>query len=190
MSKKIITKKFIPGQSSISEEITKLLNYQIGLEANASAKYLAMAAWCSAKGYDNSTDFFFNQSEEERQHMLKIFKYMCDMGADPVSPTIAQVEPKFDSLKDVFITALQSEMHVSESINNIVDQARAERDYPTEQILQWFVEEQVEEEYNMRRAVELFDLLGEDKLAIFMIDERIPKIQYSNPHGTDTEAAQ
>ena len=87
-------------------------------------------------------------------------------------------------MREVFEFTLDSEITVSEAINKIVKQARKENDYPSENFIQWFVEEQIEEEYIARRAVELFDLMGEDKLAIFMIDERIPKIAFSG-HTTD-----
>lgn len=178
-------KKGNPGHSSLSPNIVSALNKQIYLEAQASFNYLAMAAWCSAHGYDNSADFFFAQSDEERVHMLKIFKYICDMGGEAVAPSVTEKKPEFSSLKEVFELALESEMNVSGAINEIVDLVRKEKDYPTENFIQWFVEEQIEEEYIVRRAVELFDLLGDDKLAIFMIDERIPKIAYSNTNTTN-----
>lgn len=172
----------------LSEEMVKILNQQVALEAVSSAKYLAAAAWCGAQGYDNSSEFFFNQAEEERMHMLKIFRYICDLGGKAISPAVGDVNVKFSSLKEVFEFTLDSEITVSESINNIVKQAREENDYPSENFIQWFVEEQIEEEFIARRAVELFDLMGEDKLAIFMIDERIPKIAFSGHTSNPTEA--
>lgn len=165
--------------SSLNKEIQTVLNAQIKMEAQSSALYLSLAAWCGAKGYDNSSEFFFVQAEEERAHMLKLFKYICDLGGEAISPEVNKIQKEFTSLKQVFEQALIAEQNVSKSINTIVACARKNQDYATENFMQWFVEEQIEEEFIMRRAVELFDLMGEDKLAIFMIDERIPKIEFA-----------
>lgn len=174
--------------STLSKEITTLLNAQVKMESQASANYLAAAAWCNAKGYDNSADFFFEQADEERIHMLKIYHYMCDMGEIPTTPAVQEAQDNYSSLREVFEMALDSEIKVTNAINEIVNTCRSQRDHRTENFLQWFVNEQIEEEFITRRAVELFDLMGEDKLAIFMIDERIPKITYNNVNGTDTAA--
>ncbi len=165
--------------SSIEQDIIQLLNDQVKMEATASSKYLAMASWCASHGYDNSANFFFTQSDEERVHMLKIFKYIIDLGGKAETPDVTKVTQDFSSLKDVFIHFLEAEIKVTHSINNILDKARKNKDYATESLMQWFVNEQIEEEFIARRAVELFNMLGEDKMALFMIDERIPKIQYS-----------
>lgn len=175
---------------ALNKEIQKVLNDQIKMEAQSSALYLAIAAWCGSKGYDNSSEFFFTQAEEERMHMLKLFKYICDLGGSAISPEVKKVKTDFKSLKEAFEKALEAEENVSSSIHTIVATARKSHDYGTENFMQWFVEEQIEEEFIMRRAVELFDLMGEDKLAIFMIDERIPKIQFNKPStGADAGAA-
>lgn len=167
--------------SALSKEIEQVLNAQIKMEAQSSALYLSIAAWCGAKGYDNSSEFFFTQAEEERFHMLKLFKYICDLGGTAISPSVDEVQKEFGSLKEVFEQGLIAEQSVSKSIHTIVAVARKNQDFATENFMQWFVEEQIEEEFIMRRAIELFDLMGEDKLAIFMIDERIPKIEFAKP---------
>ena len=167
--------------AALNKEIQTVLNEQIQMEAQSSALYLAIAAWCGGKGYDNSSEFFFEQAEEERAHMLKLFKYICDLGGEAISPEVKKIKTDFNSLKEAFERALEAEENVSKSINTIVACTRKNQDYGTENFMQWFVEEQIEEEFIMRRAVELFDLMGEDKLAIFMIDERIPKIQFAKP---------
>jgi len=164
--------------TSISEGISILLNKQIQLEAQSSAAYLAMAAWCDANGYENSASFFFAQSDEERQHMLKIFKYMGDMGANPVSPIVNESNHDYSSLREVFETALEKEIAVSDSINHIVSACRKSNDFPTEELMRWFVQEQVEEEFVARRAIELLDMLSNDTNGLLLFDERVNKIKY------------
>ncbi len=76
----------------------------------------------------------------------------------------------------MFETALQSEIAVTQSINRIVTAARREEDYATENFLQWFVSEQIEEEDNARRAIELFDVIGEEGTGLYVIDKAIGKL--------------
>jgi len=162
----------------LKEEIVVAINRQIKMEAHSSAAYLAMAAWCDVRGYDNSADFFFTQSDEERKHQLKLFHYLCDMECDAISPIVGESEHDFGSLREVFEKALEMEVAVSDSIHEIVGDCRKYNDIATEEFMRWFVTEQIEEEYVARRAVELFDVLGEDKIALGMFEERILDIEY------------
>ena len=150
------------------------------MEAEASAKYLAMASWCDRNGYRNSAAYFIKQSNEERSHMLKIFNYLMTVGGTAVSPEVAPVKQEFASFRSVFEMALQSEIAVTQSINRIVTQSRREEDYATENFIQWFVKEQVEEEDNARRALELFDVIGEDGTGRYHIDKAIYKLNAEN----------
>ncbi|REA57619.1 ferritin [Dyadobacter luteus] len=169
-------KDLLRQRTSLKEEIEILLNNQVKLEAEASAKYLAMASWCDRNGYKNSAAYFMKQSNEEREHMLKIFSYIMTVGGTAVSPEVAAVKQEFGSFRNVFETALQSEIAVTHAINRIVTQSRKEEDYATENFLQWFVNEQIEEEDNARRAIELFDVIGEDGTGRYQIDKAVAKI--------------
>jgi len=165
-------------RTSLSEEIEAILNEQIKLEAKSSSIYLAMAGWCERNGFDHSADFFFKQSDEERSHMLKIFKYVCDMGGKAVSPEVVGIEQEFTSFKGIFEDALVQEIRVTQSINNIVDKCHKSKDYTTVGFMEWFLTEQREEEYIARRALELFDVIGEEGVGRYMIDKKIPEITY------------
>lgn len=176
-------------KTSLKAEIEKILNEQVRMEALSSANYLAMASWCDTNGFENSAAFFYRQSDEERAHMLKIFKYINDMGGRAISPAIEPSRLDYDKLRDVFEYALENEIQVTLSIRQIVDLCREHQDYATEMLMQWFVKEQVEEEYIARRCVELFDMIGEDGFGLFMIDQQIPQISYNNP-SLDTEATE
>jgi len=163
-------------RTSLKEEIEILLNNQIKMEAEASSKYLAMASWCDRNGFKNSASYFMKQSEEERGHMLKIFNYIMTVGGTAVAPEVAAVRQEFASFRSVFEAALQSEILVTQSINRIVTQSRREEDYATENFIQWFVNEQIEEEDNARRAIELFDVIGEEGTGLYFIDKAVAKI--------------
>ncbi|MEM9144521.1 MAG: ferritin [Bacteroidota bacterium] len=162
-------------QMSIQVESMDLLNGQIKMEAHASAAYLAMASWCEQNGFFISAKFFFKQSEEEREHMMKIFHFLVDTGGSPISPEISNINHDFASIQDIFESALEHEVKVSESIKNIVKKARASVDITTERFLDWFVLEQVEEENTIRDILDMIELTGMEGVGKQIIDNTIEK---------------
>lgn len=170
---------------AIDTSLETVINAQIKMEAQSSSAYLAMAAWCDAQGYENSATFFYDQAEEERAHMLKLFKFISDMGAQPISPEVAAVNHDFSSLREVFESALEMEIAVTESINAIVVACRKVNDFATESFMGWFVKEQVEEEFIARRAVELLDMLSNDDNGLVLFDDRVLNITYTNPYAPE-----
>ncbi len=163
-------------RTSLKEEIETALNAQIKMEAEASAKYLSMASWCERNGYLNSAEYLYKQSNEERTHMLKIFHYVASVGGTAISPEVAMPKIEWGTFQEIFEEALQNEINVTHAINKLVTKARSSEDYATEDLLQWFVKEQIEEEANARRAVELFDVIGKEGTGLFVIDKEIGKI--------------
>ncbi|AHM63448.1 ferritin [Flammeovirgaceae bacterium 311] len=171
-------KDLLRRKTSLTEEIETALNEQIKREAHSSAVYLAMGSWCDQHGFDNSANFFYKQSSEERGHMMRIFKYILDVGGNAVSPEISGIQQDYDSFRSVFEHALEQEIAITQSINRIVAKCYQMQDFTTVTFLQWFLEEQIEEEYIARRALELFDTIGEEGVGRYMIDKQIPKISY------------
>ena len=167
-------------RTSLSEEIETILNEQIKVEAHSSAVYLAMSAWCDRNGFDKSAGYFQKQSGEEREHMLKLFNFVSDLGGRAVSPEITNIQQEFDSFRGVFEQALQQEIYVTQQFNRIAERCLKASDFMTFQFIQWFLKEQIEEEYVARRALELFDVIGEEGTGRYEIDKRVPKIKYKN----------
>jgi ferritin len=165
-------------RTSLTEEMEQALNDQIHQEAKASAMYLAMASWADNHGFANSAEFLYKQSGEEREHMMKLFKYVNDVGGRAVSPEISQIQHDYDSLKVVFEQALEQEISNTQSINRVVDRCYKLKDYATLKFMQWYVDEQVEEEYVARRILELFDVIGTEGVGLYMIDKKIPDVKY------------
>lgn len=172
-------------RTSLSEEIETLLNEQIKTEATSSAIYLSMASYCNRNGFDHSAGYLEKQSNEERNHMLKIFKYVNDLGGRAISPEILNVPQEFDSFRGVFEMALQQEIKVTNQINRLADQCMKLKDYTTFEFLQWFLKEQIEEEYVARRILELFDVIGEEGTGRYQIDKNIPKVSYDGSTEED-----
>jgi ferritin len=172
MNKQLVTPK-----RSLTKETEQMLNKQIVMEGTSSAAYLSMASWCETKGYDTSTQFLYNHSEEERMHMLKLFHYINAAGGHAVQPEISSIKHSFKSLREVFNEVLSYELEVTKSINNIVDHCFKIKDFATFNFLQWYVVEQREEETLARRAVEIFDIIGEEGVGLWMIDQEIGKLE-------------
>ncbi|MDO6738136.1 ferritin [Wenyingzhuangia sp. 2_MG-2023] len=160
-------------QMSIHTEVMDLLNNQIAMEMHASASYLAMASWCDQRELLNSKALFYEQAEEEREHAMKIFKFINDNGGSAISPTVVNVNNEFESLLAIYEKSLEQEIAVSDSIKKIFKKARTENDFVTEIMLQWFITEQAEEEDKFRSIIDLFDLM--EGMPLKMIDERISK---------------
>ncbi len=162
---------------SITPETENLLNTQIMMEAQASAAYLAMASWADIRGYANAAKFLYDHAEEERAHMLKIFHYTNEVGGHALAPVTTKVSTNFNDLKNIFDIVLTQEIKVTQAIHQLVDHVLKTKDHMTHHFLQWFVEEQREEEKVARRIIELFDIIGESGIGMYMIDEAIGKIK-------------
>jgi ferritin len=139
----------------ISPKLTKLLNAQIGHEFAASQQYLAMAVYFAQQSLDKLAKFFYDQSEEEREHALKIVRFLVDVGAEFNFPAVSEANPKFKSAPDVAKAALKYEQKVTAQFHKMAETALSEKDFTTFQFLQWFLEEQVEEEATMGKLVDL-----------------------------------
>lgn len=175
-------------RTSLTEEVQDILNLQIEIEGNASQKYLAIAAWCDRNGYKNSATYFYSQSDEERSHMMRILKYVVDMGGTVTTPEVKMPKQEYTSIRECFETSLESEIFVTKSINKIVAASRTAVDYATEQLALWFVKEQIEEEYIARRAIEMIDLMEGESL--FTVDTELGNIRKQGPTPFDAEEAE
>ena len=147
------------------------LNNQISLEANASNSYMAIASWCEVTGYEGGASFFYAQSDEERTHMLKIVHYLNSLGIPAVIPSTKSPTSNFKSLESALQISLKNEQTVTTAIHKMVEIAQKDKDHSTYAFLEWFVNEQVQEETKFETLIQKFELLGRDKLAIHEIDK-------------------
>lgn len=154
----------------ISSDMKKALDRQVGMEGYASSYYLAMASWCEVTGFDGAAAFFYTQTDEERQHMLKIVRHLNKIGTAAEIQKIDQPPSKFESLEAICNAALKSERAVTKTINDLVDLAHKEGDHATFTFLQWYVSEQIEEEARFETILQKFELIGRDRLALAEID--------------------
>jgi bacterioferritin B len=128
--------------------VTKL-NEQIGYEFGASQQYVAVAVYYDSETLPRLAAFFYAQALEERNHAMMMVQYLLDAGVDPQIPGIAAPRGAFADLVEPVAIALEQERRVSEQINALAAVARRENDLSSEQFMQWFIKEQVEEVASM-----------------------------------------
>jgi ferritin len=127
-------------------------------------------------GYENALKYRYTYSDEERMHMMKIFLYIKEAGGHAIQPEITGIRQNFNSLQEIFELILEHEIKVTKSINNIVDHVFSAKDFETFSFMQWYVTEQREEETMSRRALELFEIIGEAGIGLWTIDQELGKL--------------
>ena len=157
----------------LSSTLEEKLNSQIGKEAYSSQLYLSMASWAEVTGYTGVAQFLYAHSDEEREHMLKIVKYVNERGGHAIVPSLDQPETNFDSLQAVFTQILAHEESVSQSINDIVDLCLKEKDHSTNNFMQWYVSEQMEEESLAKSIIDKLKLIGGDSAGLYLFDREL-----------------
>lgn len=165
----------------LSKHLEDALNKQVANEAASAHTYLAMASWADIQpGLEGVANFFYQQSAEETQHMLKLVKYINERGGHAIVPELKQPAIQYKSLKEIFELFFSSEKRVSESINELVNLALQEKDYATHNFLQWYVAEQIEEESLARRLNDKLELIGSDKSGLYLFDRDIMSYRPKN----------
>ena len=150
-----------------SKKMFEILDKQVEKEAYASQLYLSMASWADAKGMEGIAGWFYAQAEEEREHMLRFMRYINERGGHATAPQVPQPPKDWAGVKALFEGALEHEQMVTAAINDIVALSLEEKDYTTNNWIQWFVTEQLEEETSVQAILDKLELLGNHNLYIF-----------------------
>jgi ferritin len=140
------------------------LNAQIGREFAASQQYVAAAVYYDAETLPRLASFFYAQAKEERVHAMIMVRYLIDIGAKPIIPGVEAPRTDFKSFVDPIEAALQQEKDVGAQISDLVGTARDEKDYLSEQFVQWFLKEQVEEVALMSSLLDVARRAGDQPL--------------------------
>jgi ferritin len=157
----------------ISKKVEKAINDQIKKEEYSSRLYLAMASWCHSNGYPGAAAFLYTHADEERMHQLKFVHYLNDRGGYSILQEIEQPPFKFDTLQKMFQEVLKHEEFITASINELYHLCTTEKDYTTANYLQWFINEQLEEENLVKGILDTMVLAGNDKSGLYHIDKEL-----------------
>lgn len=168
-----ITKRIKEVRKVVSDNILKLLNEQIQKEFHSAYLYLGIEAYFQEKGLKGMANWFRVQAQEEVDHAMKFFNYVTEVGGLAQLGTIEKVTSTYDSPLEAMKASLKHEQFITASIYNIVDKALDERDHKTNSFLQWFVDEQVEEEANAEDNVRNLELVDDSPNGVFLVDREM-----------------
>ncbi|SDB94764.1 ferritin [Shouchella lonarensis] len=163
----------------LSEKITEALNKQMNLEFQAAHEYMAMAAHCHDLNYDGFADFFIQQAKEERFHGMKIYTFLNDRGRKAIFGAIEAPKTGFDTVLDTFEAALAQEKEVTRQYYDLYDLVREERDYQTMSFLNWFLDEQVEEESMFDTHIGYLKRIQGDANALYLYERELGQREFT-----------
>ncbi len=159
----------------ISSAMQNAINEQINKELYSSYLYLSMAAYFENRNLPGFAKWMHVQADEEHEHGMKFFQHLADRGAKVELKAIAGPEIDWKTNLDVFKQVQEHEAVVTASINALYELALKEKDYPAQVILQWFINEQVEEEKNAADIVQQLELIDAGGTAVLMLDRQLGK---------------
>lgn len=159
----------------LSEKMNQVLNNQINAEMFSSYFYLSMTAWFESKGLAGFANWMRLQTEEEMEHSEKIFNFILERGGKIELGAIDKPKSDWESPLAVFEDVLAHEEKVTTMINDLVDCALEQRDHASNNFLQWFVAEQVEEEASVGAVLDKLRLIKDDSAGLFALDLEMAK---------------
>ena len=157
----------------LSQVMQDAINDQINLELFSSYSYLSMAAWCEHQQFVGSSHWLRLQSEEEREHALRLTDFLLARNCRVVLKPIAQPQVDFESVSDVFEKSLAQEQQVTSRINELYELAFKEKAFAALVELEWFITEQVEEEKTAREIVHKFKMVANDPASLLDLDREL-----------------
>lgn len=164
-------------ESTVNAKIQNALNDQIRNEFYAFYSYLAMSAWLEANDWLGFAQWIRQHSDEEQMHAMKIYDFVNDRSGVVTLQTIEQPTTEYNSVQEVLEAALEHERSVTASINRIYQLAQEEGDYPTQVLMEWFIQEQVEEEKLVEDALVMIKRAGNDPFQLLYVDNQIDRIR-------------
>jgi len=168
----------------ISKKMQEALNGQVAAEFYSAYLYLSMSAYLESIDLKGFAGWMRVQYQEEVSHAEKIFDHVIERDGRAIVKAWEAPPAEWKSALDVFETAYKHEQKVTGLINDLVDQALAEKDHATYNFLQWFVNEQVEEEASVKTIVQQLKLLGDSRAGLFQIDRELGQRTFAPPVDT------
>ncbi len=157
----------------LKEEMEKALNEQLKWELYSAYLYLAMSAYFEDQGLEGFAHWMKSQTAEEMMHAMKFYKFIAERDGRVVLEEIPAPPKEWANPEDVFDFAYKHEQEVTARINKLMSLAKRLEDYATENFLQWFVEEQVEEEASFKSILSKLRLIKNDPQALFYLDKEL-----------------
>ena len=168
----------------MKENVARLLNEQINKELYSAYLYLDIANFYDAMDLDGYANYYMIQAQEERDHALLFMKYMQVNGLKVTLEAIGKPDKTFETVLDPLEVAAEHERYVTALINAIYHEAHQAKDYRTMKFLDWFVDEQMEEEENADSMISRYKLFGQDPRGLYLLDQEYAGRVYTAPSLT------
>lgn len=165
----------------INKRIEDAINAQINEELFSAYLYLSMSAYFAGKSLNGFANWMRVQASEEQFHAMKFYDYLLERGGTVELLAIDKPEKEWDSIVDVFVATYDHEQHITSKINELVSISVEEKDFASQNFLQWYVNEQVEEEATASEILEQIKFLGDNKHGILMLDREFSTRVYTPP---------
>jgi ferritin len=165
----------------IGKKMQNALNEQVNAELYSAYLYLAMEAFFESANLPGFANWMRVQTQEEVSHAMKIYDYVNERGGRVMLKQIAAPPAEWKSPLAVFEAAYKHEQKVTGLINDLVDLAIEEKDHAANMFLQWFVNEQVEEEKNAEEIVQKLKLMADAPGAMYMLDNEMAQRVFTPP---------
>lgn len=165
----------------ISKQLETAINAQINAELWSAYLYLSMSAYCHDKGYAGMANWFAIQFKEEQDHAQIFYNYLISRGGRVLLQPIAAVETEWASPLAAFEATYKHEQHVTSLINNLMQIAVDEKDFASQSRLQWFIDEQVEEEETALEIINKLRILDGNAYGMYMLDQELAARVYTTP---------
>ncbi|NML69935.1 ferritin [Chryseobacterium sp. RP-3-3] len=172
----------------LSATIEKALSDQMNKEIHASHIFLSYGIWADDKGYQGIANFLYRHSQEERNHSIKFMEYVLNRGGKPKVDTIPAPPADPESLTACFDAVFKHEVDNTTSIYKIVDRSLEEKDWATWNFMQWFVQEQIEEETLAASLIDKLKIAGGDRAtdeSLFTLDKTLQNTPNDVPLAQD-----
>lgn len=170
----------------LNKKLEEALNAQINAEFWSAYLYLSMSSDMSEKGMAGVANWFAIQFKEEQDHAMKFFNYVISRGGKVTLKPIEKVDTEWKSPLATFEQTLQHEEKVTSLINDLYALAEQEKDYATQSMLKWFIDEQVEEEENAKAIIDTLKLIGDNGYGLYQLDKELATRVYT-PIATSEE---
>ena len=165
----------------LSKKVVTLINSQVNLEWYSAYFYLDIHGYYMDKNLDGFGNWFYIQTQEERDHAMLFMKYLMNNGERPSLKDIKASKKTFADFREPAEAAFQHEQTITAAINNIYAAAYEVKDFRTMQFLDWFVREQGEEEKNSTDLIRKMELFGNESKSLYMLDQELAGRLYNPP---------
>ena len=159
----------------ISETMENAMNIQMKNEFDSAFLYLSMSSWFQINNLPGHAHWCFLQYKEEEEHAMKFYKYIVDRRGKPIIGEISKPKTAWATAVDVFENILDQEVKVTAMINDLYKKAQDENDFASMSFLNWFLDEQIEEEEQSDDILQKLKVIGDSKAGLILLDLELAK---------------